>query len=80
MILLVLVNWNAWLDGNKPLKLKFLIYSPLEQPLNLTSNNNRDRMVKVLPKVYGRNKSCCKFIMVAYGKPKIENRLFQHLF
>ena len=80
MILLVLVNWNAWLDGNKPLKLKFLIYSPLEQPLNLTSNNNRDRMVKVLPKVYGRNKSCCKFIMVAYGKVKIENRLFQHLF
>ena len=57
MILLVLVNWNAWLDGNKPLKLKFLIYSPLEQPLNPTSNNNRDRMVKVLPKVYGRNKS-----------------------
>ena len=47
MILLVLVNWNAWLDGDKPLKLKFLIYSPLEQPLNPTSNNNRDRMVKV---------------------------------
>ena len=41
-------------------------------------------MVKVLPKVYGRNKSCCKFIMVAYGKLKIEigyfNIFFKNLF
>ena len=70
MILLVRVNWNAWLDGDKT-------FDIVEQPLSPTSNNSRVRMVK---KFYGRNKSCCKFVMVAYGKVKIENKLFQHLF
>ena len=46
MILLVPVNWNAWLYGDKPLILKFLLFSPVEQPLNSTSNNSRVRMVK----------------------------------
>ena len=39
MILLVRVNWNAWLDGDKT-------FDIVEQPLNPTSNNSRVRMVK----------------------------------
>ena len=38
--MLVRVNWNAWLYGDKPSILKFLLYSPVAQPLNPTSNNN----------------------------------------
>ena len=39
MILLVRVNWNAWLDGDKT-------FDIVEQPLNPTSNNSRVRMVE----------------------------------
>ena len=77
MILLVPVNWNAWLYGDKPLILKFLLYSPVEQPLNSTWNNKSQNVEKVVAHlVYGLNKSRCKFIMVAYGKVKMNNRLF----
>ena len=41
---------DAWLYGDKPLILEFLLYSPVEQPLNPTSNNNRDRMVNSFTK------------------------------
>ena len=71
---------DAWLYGDKPLILKFLLYSPVAQPLNSTSNNKSQNGEKLYHTLFmastNLDKSRCKFIMVAYGKVKMDNRLF----